>query len=256
MKTSSDTVKLNDDLTVNSDDLLEFQKRMNVQFENNAVLIQALTHGSLFSGDSDRLDAFKFANKLESKDYEKLEFLGDSVLGLIVAEYAYRDKKIEEYTRSTGKSIEGVSTNLKKILVSNQSLKVIADKINIKDYVLCEDHVNIDGKLPDIIEAIIGAIYLHAGGYSQAQNFVHSFFDLDNALEKFSSLNPKGKLKEIFDQKKTDFEYNVLSKQGMDHDISFTVGLFIDGKLVLEGYGKRIKDAEKDAAEKYLNTLI
>jgi ribonuclease-3 len=249
-------VKLNDDLIVNSNDLDKFQKIINVQFTEHKYLIQALTHGSLFSGDSEKSAAFKKANRLESKDYEKLEFLGDSVLGLIVAEYAYHDTKIEAYTRLTGKSIEGVSTNLKKILVSNESLKSIAEKISLRDFVLCEAHVNIDGKLPDIIEALIGAIYLDNNGYAQAKGFVHTFFDLDNALEKISHANPKGKLKEIFDRDRSNFEYKLLSKQGMDHDINFTVELLVEGKIASTGSGKRIKDAEKDAAETYLNSLV
>ncbi|WP_406661652.1 ribonuclease III domain-containing protein [Methanolobus sp. ZRKC3] len=247
-------MKLNDDLTVNSDDLETFQKIINVQFTDSRFLIQALTHGSLFNGDSEKLDIFKKRNNLEEKDYEKLEFLGDSVLGLIVAEYAYYDKKIDEYTKSTGKSIEGVSTDLKKVLVSNKSLKSIAKKIDLENYVLCEPHVNIDGKLPDIIEALIGSIYLNNHGFCQVRKFVYSFFDLEKALDKLSSLNPKGRLKEIFDKQGSDFEYRILCEHGMDHEKSFTVGLFVDDKQKSEGYGKRIRDAEKDAAEKYLIT--
>ena len=254
MNINSDNVRLNNDLSVNSDDLEDFQNKINVHFADQCLLIQALTHGSLFSGDSEKLATFKKANKLEDTDYEKLEFLGDSVLGLIVAEYAYYDKEIKDYTKKTGKSIEGVCTDLKKTLVSNESLKSIANKLDLENYVLCGPHVNIDGKLPDIIESLIGSIYLGSLGYCQARKFVYTFFELEKALNKIPHLNPKGKIKQFFDKQESDFEYRVLSEQGMAHDKCFIVGLFVDGELILQGYGKKIKDAEKDAAEKYLQS--
>ena len=248
-------MRLNDDLTVNAEDLEEFQRIINVRYRSPQYLIQALTHGSLFNGDSEMLDTFKMRNDLDSKDYEKLEFLGDSVLGLIIAEYAYHDKRVEDYRRSKGKSIEGVSTELKKVLVSNDSLKKIAEKIELSSYVLCEPHVNIEGKLSDIIEALIGSIYLGSCGYEQARKFVYTFFELEMAIDQLPSLNPKGRLKEHFDRLESDFEYRLLCEDGMPHDRTFTVGLFVNEELMLEGCGKKIKDAEKDAAEKYLRTL-
>ena len=132
----------------------KFQEIIGFRFIDKNYLIQALLHGSLFSGDKEKLSAFRKANNLENKDYEKLEYLGDSVLGLIIAEYAYHDQTVNEYAKSKGLTIEGVCTKIKVILASNENLKPVAHKIKLSKFVLSEGHVNIDGKLADIIEAL------------------------------------------------------------------------------------------------------
>ena len=248
-------MKPNKDLTVSSEELDEFQKIIGVRFENNKYLIQSLLHSSLFSGDKTKLDAFKKVNGLEYDNYEKLEYLGDSVLGLIVAEYFYHDEEIEEYAKAQKRTIEGVLTDIKKILASNESLKPLAEDIELEKYILYGVLENISDIFDDVIEALIAAIHLDQG-YIEAKNFVYRFFDLRGALGKIDGLNPKGKLSEICDKNGWDLpEYRLINEQGPDHKKMFTIGLYVCGEQVSIGTGHKIKDAEADAAEKYLKEI-
>jgi dsRNA-specific ribonuclease len=261
-------VRVYSDLSVNDDDLEEFQEIIGFKFKDKSYLIQALLHGSLFSGDKEKLSAFRKVNGLENKDYEKLEYLGDSVLGLIIAEHAFHDNSINEYARSKGLTIEGVATKIRTVLASNESLKPVARKIKLSRFVLSEEHVNIDGKLSDIMEALIGAIYVDEGGdnisgnsetkgnYSAAKDFVYRFFDIDSALERIAGSNPKGMIQELFHQNGLGNPcYRVLEENGPDHEKQFTVGLFLKDKLLAIGSGKSKSNAEKAAAELHLKHL-
>lgn len=248
-------MKPNNDLTVSSKELDDFQNIIGVQFNDTKYLIQSLLHSSLFSGNKSKLDAFKKVNNLESDNYEKLEYLGDSVLGLIVAEYFYHDEEIEEYARAQKRTIEGVLTDIKKILASNESLKPLADKIHLEKYILYGVLENISDIFDDVIEALIAAIHLDQG-YTEANKFVCKFFDISGALDKIDDLNPKGKLSEICDKNSCDLpEYRLINEQGPDHKKSFTVGLYVCGRQVSIGTGCKIKEAEADAAEKYLKEM-
>ncbi|MBW6470268.1 MAG: hypothetical protein K0A90_03495 [Methanosarcinaceae archaeon] len=241
--------------TVNSNDLDEFQNIIGVRFNDTKYLIQSLLHGSLFSGDKTKLDAFKRVNGLESDNYEKLEYLGDSVLGLIVSEYSYHEKVIEEYARAQERKIEGVLTDIKKILVSNDNLKPLAHKIDLDDYILYGYLENISDIYANVIEALIGSIYLDQG-YVEAKKFVCKFFDIKGALSKIVDSNPKGNLSEICDKKGWDLpEYKLIKDEGPDHKKTFTVGLYICGEQVSIGTGHKIQYAEIDAAEKYLKEI-
>jgi ribonuclease-3 len=248
-------MKVNNDLTVSSEDLDEFQNIIGVRFNDTKYLIQSLLHSSLFSGDKTKLDKFKNVNNLESDNYEKLEYLGDSVLGLIVAEYFYHDEEIEEYAKAQNRKIEGVLTDIKKILASNESLKPLAEDIKLEKYILYGVLENISDIFDDVIEALIAAIHLDQG-YTEANDFVCEFFDIRGALGKIDGLNPKGKLSEICDKNGWNLpEYRLIDEQGPGHKKSFTVGLYVCGGQVSIGTGHKIKDAEADAAEKYLKEM-
>ena len=247
-------MKLNDNLTVSSEDLNVFQNKIDVKFEDTKYLIQALTHGTIFSGDKDKLDQFKKANNLEFDNYEKLEYLGDSVLGLIITEYSYHEDVIDEYAKIQDRKIEGVLTEIKIVLVSNENLKPIADEINLDKYILCNLD-NVTDVYDDVIEALIGAIYLDQG-YAEVQKFVKTFFDINGALDKIEDSNPKGTLGKICDKKGWAYpEYIPMSEQGPDHKKMFTVALYVRNVQVSIGNGNRIKEAEQNAAEKYLKEM-
>ncbi len=261
-------VRVNPDLSVNESDLEEFQEIIGFKFQDKSYLVQALLHGSLFSGDKEKLSAFRKANGLGNKDYEKLEYLGDSVLGLIIAEHAFHDNSINEHARSKGLTIEGVATKIRTVLASNESLKPVARKIKLSRFVLSEGHVNIDGKLSDIMEALIGAIYIDrgmdnpdvnngtSGNYAIAKDFVYRFFDIESALERIADFNPKGMIQEIFHQNGLGNPcYRVLEEEGPDHDKQFTVGLYLNEKLLAIGSGNSKRKAEKAAAELHLKHL-
>ncbi|MCL7413780.1 MAG: hypothetical protein M8353_09215, partial [ANME-2 cluster archaeon] len=103
-------MKINNDLTISDEYLEKFQNIIGIRFNSTKYLIQSLLHGSTFSGNKMQLEHFKNRNNLDADNYEKLEYLGDSVLGLIVAEYSYNQNEIEEYATVKNKKIEGVLT--------------------------------------------------------------------------------------------------------------------------------------------------
>lgn len=189
-------MKINDDFSVNSVDLIEFQTEIGVIYNDTKYLIQALLHSSFFSGDKIKLDAFKKSNNLEADDYEKLEYLGNSVLDLIVDEYSYNDKMIEEYAKAQNRTIESVLTDFKRVLVSNESLGPVANEINLDKYILYGVVENVSDLYDKVIESLIGSIFIDQG-FSKAKEFVKNFFDFEGALGKIEDSNPKSKLKEI-----------------------------------------------------------
>ncbi|MDG6244577.1 MAG: putative dsRNA-binding protein [Methanolobus sp.] len=289
-------MRVNADLSVNESDLEEFQQIIGFRFKDQGYLIQALLHGSLFSGNKEKMLAFRNKNNLGNKDYEKLEYLGDSVLGMIIAEYAYHDRNIDEYAKENCLTIEGVCTKIRQVLASNVSLKPVATKIKLSRFILSGEYVNIDGKLSDIIEALIGAIYLDGGcdlnnegsknlcnltdelcmenpdsdkgdshkenrkhadsNYLATRDFVYRFFDIYNAIEKIPVSNPKGMLQERFHEMRLGNPcYKLIDEDGPDHKKQFTVGLYIDDRLLATGSGDNKKKAEQAAATLHLKHL-
>jgi ribonuclease-3 len=242
-------MKINSDYTVSAEGLDEFQTIIGIKFNNTKYLIQSLLHGSIFSGDKTKLKNFKIINNLEADNYEKLEYLGDSVLGLIVAEYSYNEIEIEEYAKAHEKKIEGVLTDIKRVLVSNEDLKPLADKINLDDYILYGRLEDINDIYENVIEALIGSIYLDRG-YTEAKKFVYNFFDIKGALDKIGDSNPIGKFQEEAVKRGYDNpEYREIDQSGPDHDKHFKQGLYLSGNKVAEGEGSTKKEANKKAAE-------
>jgi ribonuclease-3 len=242
-------MKIETDLAVS---LEEFQKVIDIDFKDVSLLIEALTHNSLFCGLQSNMNIFKQKYSLRNANYQKLEFLGDAVLDLIIADHFYLNEDIEEYAKANGiKKIEGILTNVKTVIVKNESLVPVAGKLNLKDHIIHGDIRNIEDVYADVIEALIGAIYIDQG-FCRSKEFVNKFFDIRGALGKVEKSNPKGKLKEICDRTLSTFAYTVIKEEGPDHNKIFTVRLDIDGIAVATGEGVNIKKAETDAAEKYL----
>ena len=242
-------MKINNDFTVSSEYLDEFQNIIGIQFNDTKYLIQSLLHGSIFSGDKTKLDTFKKINNLEADNYEKLEYVGDSVLGLIVAEYSYNEKEIEEYAKIQNRKIEGVLTDVKIVLVSNEMLKPLAAKINLEKYILHGTLENINDIFAEVIEALIASIYLDRG-YNEAKNFVYNFFDIKDALSKIGDSNPIGKFQEEAKKRGYNYpEYREIDEWGPDNDKHFKQGLYLNDNKVAEGEGTTKKEANKRAAE-------
>ncbi|WP_048144117.1 ribonuclease III family protein, partial [Methanosarcina sp. 2.H.T.1A.15] len=233
-----------------SDDLEGFQNIIGIEFENISLLIEALTHESLFCGLPSNMNIFKQKYSLRNANYQKLEFLGDAVLDLIIADHFYLNEDIEEYAKANGiKKIEGILTNVKTVLVKNESLVPVACKLNLKEHIIHGDLRNIEDVYADVIEALIGAIYRDQG-FSKSKEFVNKFFDIKSALEKISDLDPKGKIQELYGE--NNIHYSLLEETGPDHCKQYTVGLEINGEIVSTGEGTRVKKAEAEAAQKYL----
>lgn len=207
-------------------------------FKDKTLLERAFIHSS-------------YANERGEQSYERLEFLGDGVLGMIVAEKLYGTE-----------SNEGDMTEKRARIVSSAPLENATQVLGIGQYIKFgageskQSHTR-RKVLADLYEAITGAIYLD-GGYEEARSFV--FRTLGNLIEETIKRpfdgNSKGELQEYCQAKKLGaIDYPLISRGGKPHEPSFTVGVTVGGKKYAEGKGCRIKDAEREAAKIALEIL-
>jgi len=219
------------------------EKKIGIVFKNKKFLEEALTHRSY-------LNEYPSAGAHN----ERLEFLGDAVLEIIVTEnlfHTYPDYQ------------EGQLTNLRAALVNYQILSRIAKEIELEEYLhLSRGEAKDTGRARDVIlanaiEALIGAIYLDVG-YAGTEPFVKKFImtHLDEVIENKLYRDPKSTLQEIVQE---DFKvtpiYRVLSESGPDHNKEFTVGVFFGEEMKAEGRGLSKQEAEMKAAEEALKKL-
>ncbi len=219
-----------------TEDYSELEKILKVDFKNKDLLAEALTHRSYLNEHRDyRLD-----------HNERLEFLGDAVLELVVTEYLFKN-----YSNP-----EGELTNWRAALVKGDNLAVVADELGLERFLkMSKGEKNTLGRarryrLANLVEAIIGAIYLDQG-YVKAQRFIldNVVVKLDEILKNRSYLDAKS----YFQQKAQELErqtphYEVLSESGPDHDKTFKVGVFIGEEKVAEGEGHSKQEAQRVAA--------
>ena len=222
-----------------------------IPFKDASLLQLALTHSS-----------YLYENPKEaSQDNNRLEFLGDALLGFISGAYFYkRYPKMEE----------GQMTPLRSKLVENSNLAKFASDLNIGKWILLGKGEETQGGrekeslLSDTFEAIIGAYFLDSG-IEAVRVFLEPLFDdvvenLDVSSESDSQsqnyVDPKGKLQQWAQAKgKSTPEYNTLKADGTDHEPEFVSEVFMDKKKMGEGKGRNKKEAEKRAAEKALSKL-
>jgi len=210
----------------------DLEKIISYNFKNKDLLKEALTHKSTGA----------------EQNYEKLEFLGDRVLGLIIAQ------KLN--ILMSDHSVSKIHLKFES-LTNEYYLAKIAKKITLNKFILVQDgkdHENFkknDSILSDSLEAIIGGIFID-GGYSKAQLFIEKFFLID---EKLNPVNSKSALQEFVLEKGLDLPvYKLLKKQGPDHEPIFIVQVEALN-IVSKGTGKSLKTAEFSAAKKILNKL-
>lgn len=218
----------------------QLAKKIGVNFTDIGMLRNAMTHRS-------------FLNENRSYDLghnERLEFLGDAVLELVVTEYLYG--KFE--------NPEGELTNWRASLVNGEMLAKVAEKIQIGDYLLMSKGERKDvGKarqylLANAMEAIIGAIYLDQG-YGASKKFIteNIICNLSEILETKSYLDPKSYFQEKAQQHaQITPHYEVIKQWGPDHERSFLMGVFLGDEKVAEGEGMSKQEAQRTAAEKAL----
>ena len=212
---------------------------INYNFKDKSILIQSLTHPS--SENS------KFSNM------ERLEFLGDRVLGLVISEAIYFKFSLLK---------EGELSNYYNYLVQRSTCVQIAKKINLENFIIfgksefSKDGLK-DSILSNIIEALIGAILIDSN-YETAKLIVLNLWnDLinDESIDQ-NILNPKSELQEILLSLKKDLpDYKVLSISGKDHNPEFTVSLSINGHNTVSAKGRTKQDAEKNAAKEMLKFI-
>lgn len=222
----------------------EFAKeKLGFEFDNIELLVTAFTHRSYMN-----------EHKKSAREHnERLEFLGDAVLELIVTDFLYH-----EYDEP-----EGILTNWRSALVRTESIGESGQKLGYEPLMRLsrgERHGSERARqqiLANAFEALIGAIYLDKG-YEAARTFIaaHILAKLDDILESGSWRDPKSRLQEVA-QSKTGFTpvYKVMSEEGPDHDKVFTLGAYVDGKLLGKGSGTSKQSAQQKAAEAALKTF-
>jgi len=228
-------------------DFDNFQKAIHYKIIDVNYFITALTHRSFLKVKSDPLKIGIISN-------ERLEFLGDAILDLVVAEYLFENFPLNE---------EGDLTKFRSILVNKKFLAERAKYIRLQDFLLASYTAKksieegYDTILSDAYEALVGAVFMDSG-YDAAKEFLNEeiFKKLDiKWLNQFDE-NHKSKFLEYV-QAHTDFipEYGVIKEEGPEHNKLFTVEVFVNKRSLGIGKGKSKKQAEQEAAKNALNHL-
>jgi ribonuclease-3 len=222
--------------------LSDIQQRIAYQFSNTELLERALTHKS-------------YANENRVPYHnERMEFLGDAVLNLVVSEYLMK---------TCPDSTEGDLSRLRAAVVSEPALAAIARDIGLGKYIMLgkgEEQTGGRDKgslLANCLEALIASIYLDTGKVS-AEAFIIRFFD--NMIQKTCTsrctLDHKTKLQELCQERLRQLpEYKVVSESGPDHQKQFEVEVWIKGQVSGRGIGRNKKEAEQRAAKEAIVRL-
>ena len=221
-------------------DIKELQQKLEYEFKNEALLLRALSHSS-------------YVNENHSADgsNERLEFLGDSVLGLITAENFFMNYK--DFP-------EGELTKLRAAMVCEKSLAGFAREIELGKYLMLGKGEMITGgrERPsiqaDAFEAVIAAIYLD-GGMEAAKKFVLKY--IDEAIRRHQSVKDyKTMLQEVIQRNPGEIiEYVLVGETGPDHDKRFEVEVHLNSNVIGKGVGKSKKRAEQEAAREALELM-
>lgn len=214
--------------------------KLQVTFKDINLLITAFTHRSYLNEHK----------KTVQEHNERLEFLGDAVLELVVTEYLYANYD----------DPEGILTNWRSALVRTESIGAAAQKYDFEPLLRLSrgEKRGTDRARAQILansfEAVVGALYLDQG-YETAKRFITESIlsTFDGILKSGSWMDPKSHLQELV-QSQEGFTpiYKVISEEGPDHDKTFTVGVFVNGKLKGQGTGPSKQAGQQKAAESAL----
>ena len=217
----------------------QLEKIIKYNFNNVNLLEEALIHSS-YSGRS---------CKSNKKNYERLEFLGDRVLGLVLAEYVFN---------VFPEANEGLLNSHYQKYVSQEYLLQYSKKIHLSNYIKTQKGDKLENNesiLSDVVESIIGAIYLDSG-LTDCKKFI-----IDEIIGKVINFSkpikhPKSILQEYcLDKYKSLPKYEILNKTGDDHSPIFTVSVNIENFETVSAKGRNLKSAEQSAALKLLDIL-
>jgi ribonuclease III len=218
------------------------EESIGYKFRNSLLLAEALTHPSL----GHETQRYHF-------DYQRLEFLGDAVLQLVITEHLFRNFRVEA---------EGQLTKLRSRLVSRDALKTHAAALDLGRYILMGRGEETSGgrertsTLADTFEALIGALYLD-GGIEVAKNFIlaQTRGDLEKLAEEPVDINPKGDLQEFLQSISPRSPiYELVSQSGPEHEKTFISQVVWEGIVLGRGSGRSKKQAETAAALEALNS--
>jgi len=212
----------------------ELEVKIGYQYKDRTLLEQALTHSS-FSNEQK-------INK--SKNYERLEFLGDAVLELVSSEFLFK---------TNPDMPEGQLTRTRASMVCEPALAYCARDLELEKFIRLGKGEEMTGGrhrdsiISDVMEAVIGSLYLD-GGFSVAHDFIHSFV-LSDLEDKILFYDAKTVLQEIIQQTPGNIlTYELISEDGPDHNKLFSVEACINGKALAKGCGRTKKAAEQQAA--------
>ena len=221
----------------------DLETAIGYRFHNISLLQNALTHSSYANE--------RWHNSLLSN--ERLEFLGDSVLGMLVADYLYR---------TFPNRPEGELTRMRADMVCEQTLAAAANRIGLGSHLLLghgEEQGggrNRNSILADAMESVIAACFLD-GGMEAALKVVQQFILVEVPVTKLHNADYKTKLQELVQQKKNQvLSYRLAGQSGPDHDKKFDVEVSLNGNVVGCGSGSSKKRAEQDAARCAIEKLF
>ena len=223
--------------------LKDLEAVIGYKFRNISLLQNALTHSSYANE--------RWHNSLLSN--ERLEFLGDSVLGMLVAEYLYRNFPNRP---------EGELTRMRADMVCEQTLAAAAERISLGKHLLLGHGEEQGGGrtrssiLADAMESVIAASFLD-GGMEAALQIVRTFIFVEVPVTKLHNADYKTQLQEMVQQKKNQtLSYELVGQSGPDHDKKFDVKVMLNGTVVGFGSGSSKKRAEQDAARAAIEKLF
>ena len=221
----------------------DLETAIGYRFHNITLLQNALAHSSYANE--------RWHDSLKSN--ERLEFLGDSILGMVVAEHLYRNFPDRP---------EGELTRMRADMVCERALARVAEQISLGHHLLLgngEEQGGGRGRdsiLADAVESVIAACFLD-GGMDAARGFINRFVLEDVPVRKLRNADYKTALQELVQQKKNQvLSYELVGEEGPDHNKTFRVSVSLNGKVVGEGTGSSKKRAEQDAAHGAIQLLF
>jgi ribonuclease-3 len=219
-------------------DFSKLEKELNISFDNKDLLAQAFCHRSYLNENPN----------FRTGDNERLEFLGDAVLELVVSDNLFSAYPLKS---------EGILTSWRAALVNSKMLSTIAKELNFGKFLLLSrgEQKEIgrarEDILGDVFEAFIGALYLDQK-YKACEDFIekHLMIKLPDILKNNEFVDAKSKFQEMAQEKqKTTPHYDILKQWGPDHAKSFISGVFLEDKLIAKGEGMSKQEAEESAAQ-------
>ena len=220
----------------------DLEAAIGYRFKNITLLQNALTHSSYANE--------RWHNSLLSN--ERLEFLGDAILGMTVAKYLYQTFPDRP---------EGELTRMRADMVCEQTLAKVAARIELGKHLLLGNGEEQGGGrtrnsiLADAVESVIAASYLD-GGMEAAQRFIEQFILVEVPVQKLHNADYKTALQELVQQKKNQvLTYALVGESGPDHDKQFFVEVSLNGQVIGKGSGSSKKRAEQDAARAAIESL-
>ena len=220
----------------------DLETAIGYRFNNITLLQNALTHSSYANE--------RWHNSLMSN--ERLEFLGDSILGMVVAEFLYKTFPDRP---------EGELTRMRADMVCERSLAAVAARIDLGRHLMLGNGEeqsggrNRDSILADAVESVIAASFLD-GGMNAARQFIQKFILVEVPVKKLHNADYKTALQELVQQKKNQtLSYALVGESGPDHDKRFEVEVSLNGRVIGVGSGSSKKRAEQMAAQSALEKL-